>query len=52
MREAAQMHMPLPRFARRILARIAMTYVFKYPQSLAKAAQLAEEEFVKAQMNA
>jgi hypothetical protein len=47
MHEAAQMHMPLPRFLRRILARMAMTYIFKYPQLLAKAAQLAEEEFAK-----
>ena len=52
MHETAQMHMPLPRFARRILAWMAMTYIFKYPQLLAKAAQLAEEEFAKSQINA
>ena len=52
MRETAQMHMPLPRFVRRILARMAMTYIFKYPQLLAKAAQLAEDEYAKSQINA
>lgn len=51
MRETAQMHMPLPRFVRRILAWMAMTYIFKYPQLLAKAAQMAEAEFAKTQMN-
>jgi len=51
MHETAQMPMPLPHFLRRILARMAMTYLFKYPQLLAKAAQLAEEEFEKSQIN-
>jgi len=39
-----QMHMPLPHFLRRMVAYIAMKYVFKYDQALQKAAQMAEEE--------
>jgi len=41
--------MPLPHFLRRILAHIMMTYVYKYDQSLQKAAQLAEAEYAKVQ---
>ena len=40
-----QVHVPLPRFIRRILAHIMLTYQFKYEQLLNKAARLAEEEF-------
>jgi len=45
-----QMNMPLPHFLRRILAHIMMTYVYKYDQSLQKAAQLAEAEYAKVQV--
>lgn len=40
-----QMNMPLPHFLRSMMAKIMMTYVYKYDQSLQKAARLAEEEF-------
>ena len=44
-----QMHMPMPRFLRRMVAHIMMVYVYKYDQVLQKAARLAEAEFTKAQ---
>ena len=44
-----QMHMPMPRFLRRMVAHIMMVYVYKYDQVLQKAARLAEEEYAKAQ---
>jgi len=46
--DAMQMHLPLPRFLRRTVARFILLHVFKYPESLQKAAQLAGEEFAKA----
>jgi len=47
-----QVHMPLPRFLRRIVAYIMMVYFFKYNQHLLKAAQLAETEYKQAVVNA
>jgi len=43
-----QVHMPLPRFIRRTLARIMLVYQMKYDQFLQKAARLAGEEFANA----
>jgi len=41
----SQVHMPVPRWVRRIMARIFILNKFKYDQALAKAAQLAGEEY-------
>lgn len=40
-----QLHLPLPQWLRRIVARVIMIYHFKYDQLLRHAAQLAGEEF-------
>lgn len=40
-----QVYMPLPRFLRRIVARIVIFHQMKYDQALAKAARLAGEEY-------
>lgn len=40
-----QVHMPLPRLIRRIVAHIMVVHVIKYDQALAKAVRLAEEEY-------
>ncbi len=40
-----QMHLPLPRFVRRVVVRILMVHQYKYDQLLRKAAQLAAEEY-------
>jgi uncharacterized protein YndB with AHSA1/START domain len=50
--DVMQLHMPLPRFLRRILVRLVMKYVYHYHDELHKAAQLAGEEFAKSQMSA
>jgi hypothetical protein len=42
-----QLHMPLPRFLRRIIAHIVLVYNMKYDQLLAKAARMAEEEYIR-----
>ncbi len=48
--DVMQMHMPLPRFLRRLLAQIVMVYQHQYADALRKAAQMAEAEFAKAQV--
>ena len=48
MHDVMQVHMPLPRFIRRTLARIMLVYQMKYDQLLQNAARLAGEEFTKA----
>jgi Protein of unknown function (DUF2652) len=40
-----QMHLPLPRFIRRIIVRMIMVHQYKYDQLMRKAAQLAAEEY-------
>jgi hypothetical protein len=45
-RDFVRIHMPLPRFLRRIVVRMMMSY-FKYDKSIAKAARLAEEEYAR-----
>lgn len=40
-----QVHMPLPRLIRRIVAHIMVVHVIKYDRALAKAVRLAEEEY-------
>jgi hypothetical protein len=40
-----QLHLPLPGFIRKVVARALMIHHFKYDQLLRNAAQLAEEEF-------
>ena len=40
-----QMHVPLPRFIRRVMVRMLMVHQYKYDQLLQKAAQLAAEEY-------
>jgi uncharacterized protein YndB with AHSA1/START domain len=40
-----QLHLPLPQWLRKIVARMVMLYHFKYDQSLRLAAHLAGEEF-------
>jgi uncharacterized protein YndB with AHSA1/START domain len=42
-----QLHMPLPRFLRRIVVRFVMKYIYHFDDELRKAAQLAEEDFAK-----
>lgn len=42
-----QIHMPLPRFLRRILAHVMLVYSMKYDRLLAKAARMAEDEYNK-----
>jgi hypothetical protein len=42
-----QVHMPLPRFLRRVIAHIMLVQQIKYDQLLVKAAQLAGEEYNK-----
>ena len=46
--DVMQIHMPLPRFLRRIMGRIVILGQHHYDESLQKAAQLAGEEFAKA----
>jgi len=43
--DVMQVHMPLPRFIRRILAKIILVYQMKYDQLLQDAARLAREEY-------
>jgi len=43
--DVMQVHMPLPRFIRRTLARIMLVYQMKYDQLLQNAARLAAEEY-------
>lgn len=43
-RDFVRVHIPLPRFLRRIVVRMMMHYL-KYDKSIAKAARLAEEEY-------
>jgi len=45
-----RIHLPLPRFLRRIIAHHVLVNQLKYDQILNKAAQLAEEEFKKASL--
>jgi len=45
-----QMHMPLPRFARRAIVKYIMVNQHHFDQALAKAAQLAGEEYKKTSM--
>ncbi len=45
--DVMQLHMPLPRFLRRLLARIVILYQHHYEQALITAAQLARESFVE-----
>src|SRR6185295_18167778 len=47
MRDVMQMHLPLPRFLRRMVARFMLLRVYKYTEALQKAAQIAGEEFAK-----
>ena len=50
--DVMQLHMPGPRFIRRILAQIVIVHQHHYNDALRKAAQMAEEEYAKAEMNA
>lgn len=43
--DVMQMHLPLPRFLRRILVPAVLKYNFKYDQRLQKAVQLAAQEY-------
>jgi len=45
LRDIMQMHLPLPRFVRRVLVRMLIVHQYKYDQLLHKAAQLAAEEY-------
>ena len=45
--DVMQLHMPVPRFIRRILARIVILGQLHYEEALRKAAQMAGEEFAK-----
>ena len=49
--DVMQMHLPLPRFLRRPLARYIMMHQMKYDQFLNKAVQLAGEEYARATVN-
>jgi Protein of unknown function (DUF2652) len=51
-RDVMRMHMPLPRFVRKILARMVIIGQHHYDQALRVATQMAEEEFKKAAINA
>jgi hypothetical protein len=42
-----QVHLPLPRFLRRMMARYVLVHQMKYDQLLAKAARLAGEDYNK-----
>ncbi len=44
-------HMSMPRFLRRVIVRLVMKYIYHLDDELRKAAQLAEEEFAKVQIN-
>lgn len=44
-RDIVQVHIHLPQFLRRIMARIIMVHQMKYPQMMQKAARLAAEEY-------
>jgi hypothetical protein len=46
-----QVHFPLPRWVRHIVAHMIMINKFKYDQLVRKAAQLAGEEALKTQSN-
>jgi hypothetical protein len=46
--DVMQIHMPMPRFLRRIIARMVILGQHHYDEGLRKAAQLAGKEFVKA----
>lgn len=45
--DVMQVHMAVPRFIRRILAKIMLVYQMKYDQSLQTAARLAGEEYAR-----
>ncbi|MGZ9221374.1 MAG: DUF2652 domain-containing protein [Anaerolineales bacterium] len=45
LQDIMQMHLPLPRFIRRVIVRMIMVHQYKYDQLLHKAAQLAAEEY-------
>ncbi len=45
--DVMQMHLPLPRFLRRIVVPALLKLGFKYDQALQKAVQLSEEEYSK-----
>jgi len=45
--DVMQVHMPLPRFMRRLVAHIVLVYNLKYDQLLKKAAHMAGEEYKK-----
>ena len=45
--DVMQLHMPVPRFIRRILARMVILGQYHYEEALRKAAQMASEEFAK-----
>ncbi|HJR79861.1 MAG TPA: SRPBCC family protein, partial [Anaerolineales bacterium] len=45
--DVMQVHMAVPRFIRRILAKVMLVYQMKYDQSLQTAARLAREEYAR-----
>ncbi|MGZ9166653.1 MAG: hypothetical protein ACXW4U_15890, partial [Anaerolineales bacterium] len=45
LQDIMQIHLPLPRFIRRVIVRMIMVHQYKYDQLLHKAAQLAAEEY-------
>lgn len=45
--DVRQIHMPLPRFLRRMVAHLVLVYQVKYDQLLKRAVQLAGEEYAK-----
>lgn len=50
--DVMQLHVPLPHFLRRVIARIVILYQHHYDDGLRKAAQFADEEFATTQINA
>jgi len=46
--DVMQMHMPIPRFLRRLIARVVILYQHHYNERFREAARLAEAEFAKA----
>ena len=49
-RDCMQVHMPAPRFLRRIFAHFLLVYQFKYDQLIRKATELAAEEYNRSQL--
>ena len=46
-RHALKMHMPIPRFIRKPMVKYVLITQHHYDKAMARAAQLAEDEFIK-----